>query len=165
MRKFLKIFAVSAIIMVYTSSCDFNKNKISEEAGSSATEQQDNDKPTYNLDKCKTLLTAGEQKELSAEQISELIDQFDGLLTHIDTETNRIAKMPAGQEKCNAWGILKNSREVKAAALAYTILNTADKQKGFNNSVGQRIKALNANDRMKKITLKSDAIYSECKQP
>lgn len=163
MKTLFKLFAVSAIIIACATSCDFIKNKVSGDTEPSNPEQQDNNQPKYDLDTCKTLLTAGELREMTTEQINELVDQFDGLLSYIDDEITRIAKMPAGQEKCDAFNSLKDSREVKASALAYTILNTADKQKGFNNTVGQRIKALNANERMKKISTKGDALYSECK--
>ena len=150
------------MLTISAASCDFIKGKSSDATDNDNEQTAAQAKPQYDLDTCRQLLKTAEYGELTDVQINQLIDQLDGLLNYVNERTATIAAMPAGQPKCDAFNELKTSREVGATSLAYNTINTADRQKGFNNSIGQRIKALNAPARMKAIIALSDSIYAQC---
>lgn len=165
MKRHIYIIACLGAVALFISSCDFIKSKIGGSQDDPPVEKVDTDTPKYDIAKTRSLLETAEEFALTDVQLNELIDQLDGLLKYVDARTNQVAAMPRGDDKCMAFDELKSSKEVTAVQLAFNTLNHGDRQAGYTPTIGRRILALKAVDRMKNIQLLADSIYAQCSTP
>ena len=133
-----------------------------EDNDSTKTEKQKEETPKFDATLTTKLVNLGDEKKLDSEQLGELIDQFDMLLKQLDAEIDEIAKMPAGDAKCEAIHKLGKRDNDRLLERVYSCLNHADNQPGFNNEIGSRLKNLDVRKRQKNMRNKIKAIVSEC---
>ena len=129
---------------------------------STKTEKQKEETPKFDATLTTKLVNLGDEKKLDSEQLGQLIDQFDLLLKQHDAEIDEIAKMPAGNAKCEAIKKLGKRDNYRLLERVYSCLNHADDQPGFNNEIGSRLKNLDVRKRQKNMRNKIKAIVSEC---
>lgn len=133
-----------------------------EDNDSTKTEKQKEETPKFDATLTTKLVNLGDEKKLDSEQLGQLIDQFDLLLKQLDAEIDEIAKMPAGDAKCEAIHKLGKRDNDRLLERVYSCLNHADNQPGFNNEIGSRLKNLDVRKRQKNMRNKIKAIVSEC---
>ena len=133
-----------------------------EDNDSTKTEKQKEETPKFDATLTTKLVNLGDEKKLDSEQLGQLIDQFDMLLKQLDAEIDEIAKMPAGDAKCEATHKLGKRDNDRLLERVYSCLNHADNQPGFNNEIGSRLKNLDVRKRQKNMRNKIKAIVSEC---
>lgn len=133
-----------------------------EDNDSTKTEKQKEETPKFDATLTTKLVNLGDEKKLDSEQLGQLIDQFDLLLKQHDAEIDEIAKMPAGDAKCEAIRKLGKRDNDRLLERVYSCLNHADNQPGFNNEIGSRLKNLDVRKRQKNMRNKIKAIVSEC---
>ena len=133
-----------------------------EDNDSTKTEKQKEETPKFDATLTTKLVNLGDEKKLDSEQLGQLIDQFDMLLKQLDAEIDEIAKMPAGDAKCEAINKLGKRDNDRLLERVYSCLNHADNQPGFNNEIGSRLKNLDVRKRQKNMRNKIKAIVSEC---
>lgn len=133
-----------------------------EDNDSTKTEKQKEETPKFDATLTTKLVNLGDEKKLDSEQLGQLIDQFDMLLKQLDAEIDEIAKMPAGDAKCEAIHKLGKRDNDRLLERVYSCLNHADNQPGFNNEIGSRLKNLDVRKRQKNMRNKIKAIVSEC---
>lgn len=133
-----------------------------EDNDSTKTEKQKEETPKFDATLTTKLVNLGDEKKLDSEQLGQLIDQFDLLLKQLDAEIDEIAKMPAGDAKCEAIHKLGKRDNDRLLERVYSCLNHADDQSGFNNEIGSRLKNLDVRKRQKNMRNKIKAIVSEC---
>lgn len=133
-----------------------------EDNDSTKTEKQKEETPKFDATLTTKLVNLGDEKKLDSEQLGQLIDQFDMLLKQLDAEIDEIAKMPAGDAKCEAIHKLGKRDNDRLLERVYSCLNHADNQPGFNNEIGSRLKNLDVRNRQKSMRNKIKAIVSEC---
>lgn len=133
-----------------------------EDNDSTKTEKQKEETPKFDATITTKLVNLGDEKKLDSEQLGQLIDQFDLLLKQLDAEIDEIAKMPAGDAKCEAIHKLGKRDNDRLLERVYNCLNHADDQPGFNNEIGSRLKNLDVRKRQKNMRNKIKAIVSEC---
>ena len=133
-----------------------------EDNDSTKTEKQKEETPKFDATLTTKLVNLGDEKKLDSEQLGQLIDQFDLLLKQHDAEIDEIAKMPAGDAKCEAIHKLGKRDNDRLLERVYSCLNHADNQPGFNNEIGSRLKNLDVRKRQKNMRNKIKAIVSEC---
>ena len=133
-----------------------------EDNDSTKTEKQKEETPKFDATLTTKLVNLGDEKKLDSEQLGQLIDQFDLLLKQLDAEIDEIAKMPAGDAKCEAIRKLGKRDNDRLLERVYSCLNHADNQPGFNNEIGSRLKNLDVRKRQKNMRNKIKAIVSEC---
>lgn len=133
-----------------------------EDNDSTKTEKQKEETPKFDATLTTKLVNLGDEKKLDSEQLGQLIDQFDLLLKQLDAEIDEIAKMPAGDAKCEAIHKLGKRDNDRLLERVYSCLNHADDQPGFNNEIGSRLKNLDVRKRQKSMRNKIKAIVSEC---
>ena len=133
-----------------------------EDNDSTKTEKQKEETPKFDATLTTKLVNLGDEKKLDSEQLGQLIDQFDLLLKQLDAEIDEIAKMPAGDAKCEAIHKLGKRDNDRLLERVYSCLNHADDQPGFNNEIGSRLKNLDVRKRQKNMRNKIKAIVSEC---
>lgn len=133
-----------------------------EDNDSTKTEKQKEETPKFDATLTTKLVNLGDEKKLDSEQLGQLIDQFDLLLKQLDAEIDEIAKMPAGDSKCEAIHKLGKRDNDRLLERVYSCLNHADDQPGFNNEIGSRLKNLDVRKRQKNMRNKIKAIVSEC---
>ena len=133
-----------------------------EDNDSTKTEKQKEETPKFDATLTTKLVNLGDEKKLDSEQLGQLIDQFDMLLKQLDAEIDEIAKMPAGDAKCEAIHKLGKRDNDRLLERVYSCLNHADDQPGFNNEIGSRLKNLDVRKRQKNMRNKIKAIVSEC---
>lgn len=126
------------------------------------TEAPKEEAPKFDAALTTKLVDLGDEKKLDSEQLGQLIDQFDFMLKNLDTEIDDIAKMPAGDAKCEAVHQLGKRDNDQLLERVYSCLNHADDQPGFNNEIGSRLKNLDVRKRQKNMRNKIKAIVSEC---
>lgn len=129
---------------------------------STKTEKQKEETPKFDATLTTKLVNLGDEKKLDSEQLGQLIDQFDMLLKQLDAEIDEIAKMPAGDAKCEAIHKLGKRDNDRLLERVYSCLNHADNLPGFNNEIGSRLKNLDVRKRQKNMRNKIKAIVSEC---
>lgn len=133
-----------------------------EDNDSTKTEKQKEETQKFDATLTTKLVNIGDEKKLDSEQLGQLIDQFDLLLKQLDAEIDEIAKMPAGDAKCEAIHKLGKRDNDRLLERVYSCLNHADNQPGFNNEIGSRLKNLDVRKRQKNMRNKIKAIVSEC---
>lgn len=133
-----------------------------EDNDSTKTEKQKEGTPKFDAVLTTKLVDLGDEKKLDSEQLGQLIAQFDLLLKQLDAEIDEIAKMPAGDAKCEAIHKLGKRDNDRLLERVYSCLNHADDQPGFNNEIGSRLKNLDVRKRQKNMRNKIKAIVSEC---
>lgn len=133
-----------------------------EDNDSTKTEKQKEETPKFDATLTTKLVNLGDEKKLDSEQLGQLIDQFDLLLKQLDAEIDEIAKMPAGDAKCEAIHKLGKRDNDRLLERVYSCLNHADDQLGFNNEIGSRLKNLDVRKRQKNMRNIIKAIVSEC---
>lgn len=133
-----------------------------EDNDSTKTEKQKEETPKFDATLTTKLVNLGDEKKLDSEQLGQLIDQFDLLLKQLDAEIDEIAKMPAGDAKCEAIHKLGKRDNDRLLERVYSCLNHADNQPGFNNEIGSRLKNLDVRKRQKNMRNKIKTIVSEC---
>lgn len=133
-----------------------------EDNDSTKTEKQKEETPKFDATLTTKLVNLGDEKKLDSEQLGQLIDQFDLLLKQLDAKIDEIAKMPAGDAKCEAIHKLGKRDNDRLLERVYSCLNHADDQPGFNNEIGSRLKNLDVRKRQKNMRNKIKAVVSEC---
>lgn len=126
------------------------------------TESPKEEAPKFDAALTTKLVDLGDEKKLDSEQLGQLIDQFDLLLKEYDADIDDIAKMPAGDAKCEALRKLGKHNNYQLLERVYNCLNHADDQPGFNKEIGSRLKNLDVRNRQKSMRNKIKAIVSEC---
>ena len=129
-----------------------------EDNDSTKTEKQKEETPKFDATLTTKLVNLGDEKKLDSEQLGQLIDQFDMLLKQLDAEIDEIAKMPAGDAKCEAIHKLGKRDNDRLLERVYSCLNHADNQPGFNNEIGSRLKNLDVRKRQKNMRNKIKGI-------
>ncbi len=150
MKKMMRL--ATLILLIFTlSACDFNADNNSDE------------KPVqYDAKLCQRLLDVSKDNKLSREQLDDLAEQFDLLLTQLTAEVNEIKKLKTQDERCEKLSALNNDPEVIMLGEMFEVLNQPYEQSGYTNEFGENIKKLNVPTRRKAIQSTLIQLSKDC---
>ncbi len=117
----------------------------------------------YDIALCQRLIAVGQDNTLTDAQLDTLAVQFENMFAYCEGEVARIYDMPKGEDKCEAILAFRDAAEVGTLEHLYRLLDHADRQAGFTQALGRRLKDMNVSKRRKDIKIKLTSIYGECK--
>lgn len=158
MKKILYFISISIISLGLLSSCNL-KSSGNDSEGQEETEGK---KEAYDKELCDKLLAKAKENKLSSEDIIQLADEFNNLLSYLEKKIDKIKEMPAGEKRCEKVIELEDTPEGQAIDKIYKTLNHADRQEGFTTEVGAKLKSLNVPERQKAMNNTLRDIIKDC---